>query len=399
MQGGGGSRWRRGLATAGLAVALAMAAVAVVLLVVLLGGAATLDEVGSLTGSITLGASYAVLGWLVAWQRSRNPLGWVYLGIGVSQIGVAFAALGSVYGVSVAPGSIPFAELLTWASLWAWAPGLILLVSLSLLLFPDGRLPSRRWRPVAWLALGAVLLLAVPSAVGGWPMRFADPLAAADFSPTGLMADLANIGGLLIPVVAALSVLSLVVRFWRSGGRERLQLKWFTVGAVPVIGFVVIAGLLPFVPGLVWLVAAFVIVPILPAAIGVAILRHQLLGIDRVISRTIAYSVVTVVLGGVFVAVSLVLQALLEPVTSGGTVAVAVSTLAVYALFQPVLRGVRRVVDRRFDRRRYDVDRTAEAFAGRLRDEVDLDALGFDLVRTAESSLAPASIGLWVRGG
>ncbi len=342
------------------------------------GGADAFDT--QTLGGLTLGATYAVVGWLVASRRSDNPIGWVFLAIGLSQAIDAFAIVASAYGTVVDARAIPFPAAWSWVAAWAWAPGFTLLVTFSLLLFPDGHLPSPRWRPVGWLSLVVMALLGLPGAI-------IDSDAARQIQ---------FIGVLLVPIAAGASVASLVTRFRRSVGRERQQLKWFTYAAVPEIGFVVATGFLT-IPPAIGLLAAFLIAPLLPAATGIAILRHRLYEIDRIISRTIAYAVVTGLLAATFGAMILLLQAVLVSVTQGQTIAIAGSTLAVFALSQPVLRRVRRAVDRSFDRARYDAEQTATAFSERLRDEVDLATVTDDLARTTGSALLPASVSIWIR--
>jgi hypothetical protein len=222
------------------------------------------------------------------------------------------------------------------------------------------------------------------------------------------IATLTYVGFGLLSAAVVLSAASMVVRFRRSHGVEREQLKWFASAAV--FAALVLAG-----PGTLFNATAtgspaessgkaselLTIVAILgmPLAAGVAILRYRLYEIDRIVSRTISYAVVLGILGVLFVAVIVGLQAVLASVTSGQTVPVAASTLAVFALFQPLLRRVRRAVDRRFDRARYDAELTAAAFSERLRDEVDLGTVTADLSRTARAALSPAALGIWIRGG
>ncbi len=382
---------RRWLASAGLVITLAAVAAYVALnIATIRAGGATLDAF-TLNG-LVLGVMYGIVGWIVASRRSDNPMGWLFLVIALSQTVVAFASIASSYGLVLVPGSIPLADIWSWVSAWAWAPGFTMFVTFSLLLFPDGHLPSRRWRPVAWLSVVMLFLLAVPNAVLAWPLR---GIALMNAAPPDI--PLAIIGALMIPVLALASVGSIVIRFRHSTGPERQQLRWFTYAAIPEIAYVIAVGFNTLPPAIMLLGAIF-IVPLLPIAIGIAILRYRLFDLDRIVSRTIAYAVVTGFLAATFGASILLLQAVLAPFTQGQTVAVAASTLAVAALFQPVMRRVRRAVDRRFDRARYDAERTAAAFAERLRDEADMSTVATDLTGTIETALAPASIGIWLRG-
>ena len=388
----------RAAAAGGMVIALASAAASLVLSVAIVrhDGSAAFDT--QTLGSLTLGAGYAVIGWLVASRRSDNPIGWVFLAIGLSQEVEVFATLGSIYGFTTVPGSLPMADVLSWVVVWAWVPGFSLLVTFSLLLFPDGHLPSPRWRPVAWLSVVTMALLGIPVAIATWPLRGVTLTGSLDGldGAMGAVRVIQFLGILLSLAVALASVASMVARFRRSTGQERQQLKWFTYAAISTVGFVMATGFLT-IPPAIGLLAAVFIAPLLPFAIGIAVLRYRLYEIDRIVSRTIAYAVVTGFLAATFGATILLLQAVLAPFTQSQTIAVAASTLAVFALFQPVLRRVRRAVDRRFDRARYDAEGTAAAFSERLRDEMDLATVTTDLARTTESALAPSNLGIWIR--
>jgi hypothetical protein len=189
----------------------------------------------------------------------------------------------------------------------------------------------------------------------------------------------------------------MVVRFRHAGRIERQQLKWFTFAAVAEIAFVLSVGILT-IPPIVVVPASVLIPPLLPAAAAIAILRYRLYDLDRLVSRTIAYATVTGVLVVIFAGAVLLFQAVLAPLTGGNAVAVAASTLAAAALFQPLRRRVQTRVDRRFNRARYDAEWTVAAFAGRLRDEVDLEQLGAEISATVVHAVQPASVSIWLRG-
>jgi hypothetical protein len=348
---------------------------------------------------VVLGATYGIVGWIIASRRPDNAIGWVFLAIGLSQAIDVFAGVYSTYGLAVAPGSLPFAAELSWVAVWAWAPGFMLLVTLSVLLFPDGRPPSPRWRPVLWASFAVMALLCVPVAIAAWPYR-GDALLFTGAPPeggtVGVAFGLQFIGILASPFVALASIAGMVVRFRRSGPTPRQQLKWFTYAAIPEIAFLISSGFITY-PPLVGTIAGVLIAPLLPVAAAIAILRYRLYEIDRIVSRTIAYAAVTGLLIAVYAGLILLLQGPLDRITGGDTVSVALSTLAVFALFQPVLRRVRRTVDRRFDRARYDGERTVAAFADRLRDEMNLDNLSRDLDTTIRDAIAPRSLGIWLR--
>ncbi|MFN8622450.1 MAG: hypothetical protein U0869_17080 [Chloroflexota bacterium] len=351
-------------------------------------------------GGLGLGIAYGVTGWFIATRRPGNVNGWIMLVIAVTQALEFFASVSVLYGYRVAPGSVPFVDLLSWVAMWAWMPGFTLLITFQLLLFPDGRLPSRRWRPVAWLAGLALGLMIVPTALVSWPLRgealLGDSTVASD--AISLSSTLQQIGLLLAAIAAVLSVASVILRFRHAHGLERQQLKWFawavsiTVAAVFAISFVSL-------PDIVAYPAAVLGTAVTPVAMGVAILRYRLFEIDRIVSRTLAWLVISVVLVAVFAAVILVLQAVLVPVTGGDTIAVATSTLVAAALFTPVRARVQRAVDRRFNRARYDADRTVARFAQRLRTGADLPTVSDGLGGVVREALAPATVSVWIKGG
>ena len=281
---------------------------------------------------------------------------------------------------------------------WAFAPGAGLLATLTLLLFPTGHPPSSRWRWVVWVVGLAITLMVVPMAVATWPSRASLPDEGEAVSAAFL---LQGIGLLLVGVAMVASLVSLVVRFRRAGGTERQQIKWLAyAGTLTVLVFSgeVLAGGPQRLAGLgvvVGLLLLIVIVPSIPIAVGIAILRYRLYDIDLVINRTLVYGALTVLLGAVYVAGVVGLPRLL-PLAEDNDLVVAGSTLAVAALFSPLRRRVQAFVDRRFYRLRYDAQRTLEAFSARLREEVDLDTLSAELVGVVRHTLQPASVRVWL---
>ena len=340
------------------------------------------------------------IGWLIASRRPDNRIGWLLLAMGFVYALTPFAAAYSGYGLVADPGSLPLADVMSWIFLLTWPPGFVLLILLPLL-FPDGRLPSRRWRPIVWIAGVALAVMVLPEAIAYWPYR--GPLLvlsgistpASDTAPAtaGL---LQGIGLILCLVVAAASVASVVIRFRRSVGAEHQQIKSFASAAAVELAaiFVVTSVALPRPFDA---LAAIVVAPLIPIAIGIAILRYRLFDIDRIISRTVSYGAVTAILAVVFIATILVSQTILASFFRGSSVAVAASTLVVAAIFQPLRRRVQSVVDRRFNRSRYDAERTAAAFGARLRDQVDLANLDADVRQVVAATVAPVTVGLWIR--
>jgi hypothetical protein len=310
-----------------------------------------------------------------------------------------------VYGLIAHPGSIPGAIWFAWLDEWIWAPAFGAVV-LLVLVYPTGRLLSARWWPVALAAVLLIALITFSSAVGPWtdgtfPVQ--NPLAtggaAAPGPGPGVLGVLVGLITLLVPL---LSVASLVIRYRRAAGIERAQLKWFAAVVISVPAFLAstalyqatgAAGVVGNVAGAI----AYLGFALLPVAIGVAVLRYRLYEIDRLVSRTISYGVLTAIVGGLFVVFILVFQAVLAPVTQSNELAVAASTLLAATLFQPLRRRVQRIVDRRFNRSRYDAERTVAAFAERLRDEVDLEQLRAEILATVGATVEPSSVSLWLR--
>lgn len=337
-------------------------------------------------------AAYLGVGLVLLERRRGNPLGPVILAIGILVCGYVCA---DVY-ISQ-PGPLPGAVVAAWAVSIMDAP-LFVLISLVFLLFPDGRLPSRRWR--ALLTLDTVLLAVVVVGTAVAPGRFMfypqfeNPFAVPAFPPIVSPAYVA-----LLVVVAA-SALSLLGR-WRSGGPvARAQLKWVAAAAlsmaVVMVSYGVVIG--PGSFNAAFDAAVSIAIGFFPVAVGIAILRYRLFDIDRLVSRTISYLTVTVILVAAYAGVILLLQGPLSSITGGETIGVALSTLVVATLFQPLRRRIQASVDRRFDRARFDAVHTSAAFAERLRSEVDIDAVTTDLRSTVAGALRPTHQALWLRG-
>ena len=392
-------RTSRRLATTLAVWALAMETASLVLLVPnsAIGSLETLGFNG--VGGIILGLTYPAVGWLIASRQRHNTIGWIFLVIGLSQAGTAFSAEYATYGLVTQPGAVPLADLASWFGVWLWVPGFVLLFVL-ILVFPDGRLPSPRWRPVLWLAAVSGLL-AVPTAMATWsyrgPTLLSDIPADAASDPLVAFAIAAsNVSSMLMLPIGLAAIVGIIVRFRRSAATERQQIKWFGAAGVVEVSLLLLTSAVvlqyPFD-----VLAAFLVVPLVPIATAIAILRYRLYDIDRIISRTIGWAIVTGVLVAVFGVVVVGLQAVLSAYTSESTLAVAASTLIAAGLFQPLRRRVQRAVDRRFDRARYDTDRVGAAFAERLRDQIDLAGIERDLATTVKAALNPAESSLWIR--
>jgi hypothetical protein len=330
-----------------------------------------------------------VAGFVIASRRPENRIGWLFLVAGLALGLSGFSTQYAVHALIVHHGSLPAGRLFGWLSNWTWVIAVAMLAFLFLL-FPTGRLRSRRWRPAAWF-VGGVFALATGGMLIAATRIWAHPFAYfGPASPGGLIGLLYRMTGFLISAALLVSVVALVVRFARSAGEERLQLKWCAAAAL-VLAVVFVATI--------WLNSAIVNVleslafVCLWTAIAVAVLKYRLYDIDRIISRSLAYVIVTGLLVGLYAGLVLLATRVLSFHTP---VAVATSTLAAAALFSPLRRRVQQVVDRRFNRARYDADQAVAAFAARLKDAVDLDSVRDDLVAVAGQALQPAHLSVWI---
>jgi hypothetical protein len=361
------------------------------LTVVLLVANVVLGLTGGESWTVTFGfipatLSFALVGALIA-VRAGNRLGWLFLaGATVTALSVAAKAYAARTPAAELPGA-------------AWA-GWVLTVSLGVtgtfifltpLLFPDGRPPSPRWRPVVWVAVLAGLAEAVASAISDVNFHsdfphLRDPVVL--IAPLGTVYNLATSIG---PLVFLAGAVSMAFRYRRSEQEQRLQLKWFLYASVVAAAVIFVASDFTKNP----LPEVEILVPLIPVAVGIAIFKYRLYDIDRLISRTLAYIIVTGLLAGVYAGL-VILAGVLGFSTPP---AVAIATLAAAALFSPLRRRVQHAVDKRFNRVRYDAELTAAAFAARLRDALDLDTVRADLRQTVDSAVQPAHISIWTAGG
>ena len=341
-----------------------------------------------------------ILGGLIAARRPANVYGWLWCVIGLGVGLDAFARGYATYGLLGRPGALPGATVVAWATNVTWILGLGL-VPLALLLFPDGRVPTPRWRPLAWLILALAVALPLEGAVGPGPLQvfpFLDNPVGVTGGPLGwLIQAFGPVGFQLFLATLPAAALALALRFRRARGVERQQLKWFAAAglilvAVPVADTI---GLLGFDSNrLIELLSTWP----LYVAIGIAILRYRLYDIDRLLNRTLVYGLLTLILGLGYGGAVLVAGQLFGGL--GGqppSWAVAGATLATTALFQPARRRIQQLVDRRFNRRRYDAAVTIQAFATRLRRQLDLDALSAELLAVVDQTMEPTRTSLWLR--
>ena len=345
---------------------------------------------------------FGVVGFVVAWRKPRNPLGWCLLGLTVAGALSDDGSLYAIAGYRIRHGTLPLA----WVAMLAqpaWAI-LVVLIGLSVLIFPDGTLPSPRLRWVLWLylAIGLAWMVSAYVITVNAILRHAirvdsgGNLLALDNGPNSppwwnVLQDV------LLVAVAVSTLVSLagqVGSYRRSSGERRQQLKWLLGGFAVGLAGLVLAAALSHATGF-WSVVGHVAIFALfavPVSMGMAILKYRLYDIDRVLSRTLAYAIVTGLLIGVYAGLVLLAQQVLR---FSSPVAVAASTLAAAALFNPVRRRVQHAVDRRFNRARYDADQTIAAFAARLQDAVDLDTVRADLAGVVQSALEPAHLTVW----
>ena len=354
--------------------------------------------------------AFPLVGALIASKRPENPIGWICLAVGITWMIIPASTSYGVYGLVVRPGSVPFPAAIGSLNEWIWVPTIGLFGIYLILLFPDGRLPSRRWRPLAWLSGVAIVLVSAGSALSPGPM---DGLPGIP-NPFGLekypwVADATLSLTLLLPQCILASAVSLVLRFLRSEGEEREQIKWLAFAASIVgLGFssyVIPGNILPDDAGgadRLWenllenaVTLSFAGVPV---TVGIAVLGYRLYEIDLLINRTLVYGSLTVTLVAGYFGGIVVLQRLFVALTGQkSTLAVVASTLLIAALFNPLRRRIQSFIDRRFYRRKYDAAKTLAAFSAKLRDETDLDALSADLVGVARETMQPAHASLWLR--
>jgi hypothetical protein len=329
-------------------------------------------------------------GFVLASRRPGNRIGWLALVAGLTLGLRSFADTYEQRALVAAPGSWPGGPAALWVSEWIWLVALGLAAFLFLL-FPTGRLRSRRWRPAAWV-VGAVFALSTAAVMAGAAREWAHPSASF-----GQLVSPPALAAMVIGFLAALVVSgsAIVVRFARSTGEEQLQLKWFAAAAVLVVA-TFIALILTNSNSAVAAILSNLALLSLDAAITIAVLKYRLYEIDRIISRTLAYTIVTGLLVGLYAGLVLLATGVLS---FSSSVAVAASTLAAAALFSPLRRRVQRAVDRRFNRARYDADQMVTAFAARLKDAVDPDAVQADLASVVQRALEPTHLSLWVNNG
>jgi len=340
---------------------------------------------------------FGIVGAVIVARQPRNTIGWLCCAIG---LGTSLFQFMEDYAYNALARDLPGGVALAILGASPWAALLGLIGIFLPLLFPTGRLPSPRWRPVAWAAVvvisaASVLLALRPIRLFEMPSFPVNPLGIESAAPAVELAGAVVLA--LIGLLALLAAASVVIRFRRASGVERQQLKWFAYAAAMPAAFLGISPV--FDPqGRLGDVLFFVSFALVPAAIGVAILRYRLYDIDRIINRTLVYGLLTAMLAGIYALVVLVFGQLFGGIgAEPPSWAVAGATLAVAALFQPARRRIQAVVDRRFNRRNYDAAKTIDAFGARLRDELDLDTLSAELLTVVNRTMEPTQSALWLR--
>jgi hypothetical protein len=359
--------------------------------------------------------AFPIVGALIASRRPHNPIGWICLAVGLLWMLGGLSEQYTSYGIAK-PGSVPYLATIVALIQWMWIIPVGLLGTYLLLLFPDGMLPSSRWRPLAWLSGAVMVLLGVDSVLAPGPLTDLEGVR----NPFGLegapwLVDAGIVLLLLFVTCILASAISLVSRYRRSGGEVREQIKWIALAGafVGLLAFLMTTLGLLIVPEVMsggggslpsWLQFLIYVGNLsfagVPVAIGLAILRYRLYAIDLIINRTLVYVTLTATLALVYLGGVTATQTVFRVLTGQEQqpqLAVVISTLVIAALFNPLRRRIQGFIDRRFYRSKYDARKTLETFSAKLRDETDLDALSGDLVGVVRETMQPAHVSLWIR--
>jgi len=378
----------------GLLTGLAILCLALALVFVGLSFAAPIPDSWGFRGFGLINAfAFTTIGVIVVTRRPSNVIGWLLLADGLVWCITELAIEYSVYAVVGRPDPLPYGLFAAWLCSWTWTVG-VGVYPILLALFPDGRMDrTRRAFTAVGILVGA--LLALEFAVRPGPLQLA-AFVDNPFTPVPQsMVDVIGAASLAITFPLGIAVVGRIVqRFRRSAGIEREQIKWLAFAALPIL---ILGPLSSFVPGKPIQILSAISQVGLPTAVAIAVLRYRLYDIDVLINRTLVYGATTAGIAVGFFAGVIVFQALLSPITSGSEVAVAISTLASVALFQPLRGRVQRAVDHRFYRSRYDAARTVDAFSVRLRDQVALEAVREDLLGAVRETVQPAHASVWLR--
>jgi len=340
---------------------------------------------------------FSVVGAVIVSRQPRNTIGWLFCGVGVAVGLNSFAGDYAEFWLASGFGTNSLGETAAWFSSWLW----ILLVSspiFLLLLFPDGRLPSPRWRPVAWCATLGITGFSASLALEAGPLEDFPQIV----NPYSVDSPIVSIVGVAAGVVAigsmVASAISLIVRLRRAEGEQRQQIKWLAYGGAMVVGTILVGGVITIWSVNVSIVFMNIALLGLPVFTGIAIVRYRLYDIDILINRTLVYVSLTATLVALYLGGIVLLQRVFVAFTGQrSTLAVVASTLLIAALFNPLRRRIQSFIDRRFYRKKYDAAKTLEWFTMKLRDETDLEALRGDLVGVVRETMQPEYVSLWLR--
>jgi len=376
-----------------------------------------LDWIEDVFGALFL-IAFATLGAIIVWRHPGNAVGWIFCAIGLLWVVERFAAMYAIDTLVAEPGARPYGMAGAWVQNWTWAAFSGLLYVFLPLLFPNGRLLSARWRPVAWLGAASVVLMVLGEAFHSGklanstllekfdnPLGF-DPLGGDLLGPVGGVFGLVAVVGFILALVSMLAAATaLILRLRRAAGEERQQLKWFAYfGSILAVLFV-LQGTVRYLLNVstpefevVYRSANAIVQTCLPVAIGLAMLRYRLYAIDILINRTLVYGALTVTLSVVYYGSVVLLQGLVRAVTGQQSdLAIVGSTLVIAVLFQPSRRSIQDVIDRRFYRRTYHAAQVLAAFGATARDGVDLDELRSRLLAVTDQAMQPTQVTLWLR--
>jgi hypothetical protein len=384
-------------------------------LALLLGGIALARTTGSIDPELPSGSvgdavsvvlvlatvlTFSMVGAIVASRHPRNPIGWIFCTMGLV---VGFGTLASGYAeywLTSGSGSQSLGETAAWFASWWWTLLVFVPTTFLLLLFPDGRLPSPRWRPVAWCAGLGITAFVVGFALDAGPLGDFPMVANPYGVGSPVVRVVAVAAALVVGVCMVASAISVIVRARRAGRVERQQIKWLAYGGAVVVGTIFVGGVISIWSVTISIAVITVALLGLPISTGIAIVRYRLYEIDLIINRTLVYGSLTGTLALVYFGGVATTQAIFRGLTGQEQqpqLAVVVSTLVIAALFNPLRRRIQGFIDRRFYRRKYDAAKTLEAFSAKLRDETDLDALSDDLVGVVRETMQPAHVSLWLR--
>ena len=388
-----------------------LVAISVVLLV---GGVALARTTGSIDPELPNGSvghadsavlllatvlTFSVVGAIVASRHPRNAIGWIFCAMGlVVGLGTLASGYAEYWLASGSGGSQSLGETAAWFASWWWIALVGVPTTFLLLLFPNGRLPSPRWRPVAWCAGLGIIGFVVGYALDAGPLGDFPQIV----NPYGVDSPLVEVvtvaAALVVGVCMVASAISVIVRARHAGRVERQQIKWLAYAGAVVVGTIFVAGVISLWSVMVSILTINLALIGLPVFTGIAIVRYRLYEIDLIINRTLVYGALTALLVAVYVGSVVSLQAALRALSGQESqLAVVASTLLIAALFNPLRRRIQGFIDRRFYRRKYDARKTLEAFSTKLRNETDLDALNAELIGVVGETMQPAHVSVWLR--